>query len=55
MSQPTPDANPSFLQRIPIAFGAFFSSLSNPLYAGRVQGLREDAGIARRTSLHPRR
>ncbi|MDB5928945.1 MAG: hypothetical protein JWR60_652 [Polaromonas sp.] len=43
MSQPTPDANPSFLQRIPIAFGAFFSSLSNPLYAGRVQGLREDA------------
>lgn len=39
----TPDSNPSFFKRIPIAFGAFFSSLSNPLYAGRVRGLSQPA------------
>ena len=43
MPASTPDANPSFFKRIPIAFGAFFSSLSNPLYAGRVQGLSQPA------------
>ena len=37
----TPDSTPSFFKRIPIAFGAFFSSLANPLYAGRVLGLSQ--------------
>ncbi|MDB5744109.1 MAG: hypothetical protein JWR68_2424 [Polaromonas sp.] len=40
------DPAPSFFKRIPIAFGAFFSSLSNPLYAGRVLGLREEDGAS---------
>ena len=31
---------PSFFKRIPIAFGAFFSILSDPGYAARVLGLR---------------
>ncbi|MDP2255283.1 MAG: DUF2760 domain-containing protein [Polaromonas sp.] len=34
------DATPSFFKRIPIAFGAFFSTLSDPGYAARVLGLR---------------
>ena len=34
------DSNPSFFKRIPIAFGTFFSILSNPGYAARVLGLR---------------
>jgi hypothetical protein len=34
------DAPPSFFKRIPIAFGAFFSILSDPGYAARVLGLR---------------
>ena len=40
MTPSTPDAAPSFFKRIPIAFGAFFNSLSDPVYAGRVLGLR---------------
>lgn len=36
-----PESKPSFFKRIPIAFGAFFSSLSDPDYAARVAGLRE--------------
>lgn len=39
MTQSTPDAELSFFKRIPIAFGAFFSSLSDPAYAARVQAL----------------
>lgn len=31
--------NPSFLRRIPIAFGAFFRILANAEFAGRVDGL----------------
>ena len=46
MTPSTPDANPSFFIRIPIAFGAFFSSLSDPVYASRVLGLREAAAPA---------
>ena len=41
MSQATADANPSFFKRIPIAFGTFFSILSNPEYAARILGLRQ--------------
>ena len=33
------DSPPSFFKRIPIAFGAFFSILSNPEYAARILGL----------------
>ena len=36
-----PEARPSFLQRLPIAFGAFFQVLSNPAFAARVLALRE--------------
>ncbi len=42
----TPDANPSFFKRIPIAFGAFFSCLSDSGYAARVLGLRQPAAPA---------
>ena len=41
MTHSTPNANPSLLQRIPIAIGAFFSILSNPAFAARVYGLRQ--------------
>jgi len=43
MTPSTPDAAPSFFKRIPIAFGAFFSCLSDPVYAGRILGLRDAA------------
>lgn len=39
MTQSTPDAQLSFFKRIPIAFGAFFGSLSDSAYAARVQAL----------------
>ena len=39
MTQSTSDAELSFFKRLPIAFGAFFSSLSDPAYAARVQAL----------------
>ena len=37
------DSTPSFFQRIPLAFGAFFSCLSDSGYAARVLGLRQAA------------
>ncbi len=40
------DSNPSFFKRIPIAFGTFFSTLSNPGYAARVLHLRQSDGSA---------
>ena len=36
------DSNPSFFKRVPIAFATFFSILSNPGYAARVQGLKHE-------------
>lgn len=39
MTQSTQNAELSFFKRIPIAFGAFFSSLSDATYAARVQAL----------------
>jgi len=42
----TPDSNPSFFKRIPIAFGAFFSSLSDSRYAARILGLRQGDELA---------
>lgn len=40
------NSNPSFLKRISLAFGTFFSTLSNPGYAARVQDLRQqDDGL----------
>jgi hypothetical protein len=47
MTPSTPEAKPSFFKRIPIAFGAFFSSLSNPGYAARILGLRQGDEAAR--------
>lgn len=35
------DPSPSFFKRISLAFGSFFSTLSSPDYASRVQDLRE--------------
>ena len=34
-----PEAQPSFLQRLPVAFGAFFQILGNPGFAARVIAL----------------
>ncbi|ATQ73111.1 hypothetical protein CR152_00250 [Massilia violaceinigra] len=40
-NHPSPDNNPpSFLRRIPIAFGAFFGALSDADFAGRVERVR---------------
>ena len=42
MSNSTPHPQPlSFWSRIPLAFGAFFSTLSDPAYAARVRALSE--------------
>ena len=39
---PSPDNNPpSFLRRIPIAFGAFFGALSDASFAGRIERVRD--------------
>ena len=43
MTSSMPDALPSFFQRLPLAFGAFFSVLGNPAFAARVMGLRQPA------------
>jgi len=40
MTSSTPEALPSFFQRIPLAFGAFFSVLGQPAFAARVIALR---------------
>ena len=46
MNNTSPDQNstsqPSLLKRIPLAFGAFFSILSDPAVAGRVDRLQRD-------------
>jgi hypothetical protein len=41
MTSSTPVALPSFFQRLPVAFGAFFSVLGNPVFAARVIALRQ--------------
>lgn len=41
MTSSTPEALPSFFQRLPVAFGAFFSVLGNPAFAARVIALRQ--------------
>ena len=41
-----PEAQPSFLHRLPIAFGAFFQVLGNPAFAARVIALREPVAPA---------
>lgn len=43
MTSSTPEALPSFFQRIPLAFGAFFSVLGNPAFAARVIALSQPA------------
>lgn len=40
MTQSTPESSLSFFKRIPIALGAFVSSLSDAAYAARVQALK---------------
>ncbi len=46
MTTSTPEALPSFFQRLPVAFGAFFSVLGNPVFAARVIALRQPAAAA---------
>jgi len=46
MTSSTPEALPSFFQRLPVAFGAFFSVLGNPAFAARVIALRQPATVA---------
>jgi hypothetical protein len=41
MSQTPPNATLSFFQRLPLAFGAFFSTLGNPEFASGVVALRK--------------
>ena len=45
----TPSSHPSFWRRVPLAFGAFFSTLSDAAYAARVEklSLPEAAPVAR--------
>ncbi len=40
MTHPSSHATPSFFRRLPLAFGAFFSILGNPVFAGQVLALR---------------
>jgi hypothetical protein len=40
MMHSSPEGSPSFFQRLPLAFGAFFSVLNNPAFAARVLALR---------------
>ena len=42
MSKPNTNPPPSFLRRIPLAFGAFFSILSDPAFAARLHDLRQN-------------
>ena len=46
MTSSTPEALPSFFQRIPLAFGAFFSVLGQPAFAARVIALRQPEAAA---------
>lgn len=39
------DPTPSFFKRVSLAFGSFFSTLSNPGYAARVQDLRTHGDV----------
>ena len=41
MTTPSPDALPSFFQRLPLAFGTLFSMLGNASFAARVLALRQ--------------
>ena len=47
MTPSKPEALPSFFQRLPVAFGAFFSVLGNAAFAARVIALSQpDAAVA---------
>lgn len=46
MTSSMPEALPSFFQRLPVAFGAFFSVLGNPAFAARVMTLRQPEAAA---------
>jgi hypothetical protein len=43
-ANPPKDSRPSFFRRIPLAFGAFFRTLSNLDFAARVDDLTQHAG-----------
>jgi hypothetical protein len=46
MTSSTSEASPSLLQRLPAAFGSFFSVLGNPSFAARVMALRQPGAEA---------
>jgi len=50
MTTPSTEALPSFFQRLPLAFGAFFSVLGNPSFAARVLALRQPAAATPATA-----
>ena len=43
---PQKPQEPTFFRRVPIAFGAFFSILSNPKFAARVERLQQGQEVA---------
>ncbi len=53
MTPTPPPATPSFFQRVPLAFGVFFSTLANPAFAGRVQALRQPQAPAAQEATPP--
>ena len=53
MTPTPPPATPSFFQRVPLAFGVFFSTLANPAFAGRVQALRQPQAPAAHEATPP--
>ncbi len=46
MTSSMSEASPSFFQRLPVAFGSFFSILGNPWFAARVMALRQPENAA---------
>ena len=46
MTPSKPEALPSFFQRLPVAFGAFFNVLGNPAFAARVIALSQPNAAA---------
>jgi len=53
MPSSSPDALPSFFQRLPLAFGTLFSVLGNPAFAARVLALRQPVSAAPTTAPTP--
>jgi hypothetical protein len=53
MTPTSSNPNPSFFRRLPLAFGAFFSTLGNPGFAGQVLALRQSVAPPTEASTPP--